>query len=49
MALSIEEAPYQTEAPNSGFLIDDPDPKRLKQLLEEEDIEHYLRLRDKAE
>ena len=42
--LKIEAALPQAKPPK--FLIDDPDPKAIKRFLEEEDITHYLRVRD---
>ncbi len=58
VVLSIEAAskPEQKAAkpkfrvvPNhSGFLPGMDDPKRMKQLLDDEDVEHYLRLQERG-
>ena len=41
-----EKSKFRVVPNHSGFLPGMDDPKRMKQLLEEEDIEHFLRIQE---
>ena len=41
-----EKSKFRVIPNHSGFLPGMDDPKRMKQLLEEEDIEHFLRIQE---